>query len=87
MSALPRVAGLPNNTYMCDLYMNPKTKVALGSTRGWGSHFPQKPLSLLTQQGHHTSFQMAGHLQVSLPLQGKKLADNHLSLLPREVTT
>lgn len=71
----------------CDFYMDPKTKAARGCTGEWGSHFPQEPLSLPTQQRHHTSFQMAGHFQVSLPLQGKKLGGSHLSPLPRAVTT
>ena len=69
--------------------MDPKTQAALGSTAEWGGNFPQKPLiySLPNQQGHHTSFQMAGYLQVSLPSQGNKLGGSHISPLPRAVTT
>lgn len=70
-----------------DLYKDPKIQAALESTAGQGGHFPQEPLSLLNQQGHQTSFQIAGHLQVSLPLQEKKLGRSHPSLLPRKVVT
>ena len=61
----------------CDLYKDPKAKAALGSTKDRGIHFPQEPLSLPTQQSDHISFQMAGHLQDSLPLQKKNLGGSH----------
>lgn len=67
--------------------MDPETQAALGSTAEQGGNFTQKPLIVFPIiKGHHTSFQMAGYLQVSLP-SGKKLGGSHISLLPRAVTT